>query len=410
MSVNTKDSLDKMYQRSVADKVNKLIVPCAILQNKIPMDSKAKLGREYLEPVALTFEHGVTYGDGTAFDLLDPVAGIYDEAKVTSNPVVLRSQISQSAANRLANDEKAFLSWAGLRSEVMKESLAKRAEMELIYGGKGIGTVASTADVSASDVATITISEATWAAAIWGGAENAVLEVRRGASLIASPTVTAVDCETRTLSVSGTEAELDAIAQDDVLYFKGSYTNNMAGLDKIVTNTGSLFNISAASYQLWKGSSYAVTGALTFGKALKAVGKSVARAGLSGDVILLINPEVFEQLNSDYAAYRSSDSSYNSAKGSLGVKALEFHYQGGMIEIMPHPFVKIGDGFAFKIGSCKRIGATDVTFDTSVDGEGEFFLPLASKAGYELRCQYDYALFHNRPAEIVKLTGITIQA
>ena len=160
-SVNTKTVLDTMFKRAVAPKVNSLMPSSSILLKAIPeLTGGTKLGREYLQPVALTFEHGVTYGDDTAFTLLDPVAGVYTEAKVTSNPVILRSQVSQSAANRLANDEKAFLSWAGLRSQVMKSSLAKRAELEMLYGNRGLGTIESDTD-GGTDVATIVISAAT---------------------------------------------------------------------------------------------------------------------------------------------------------------------------------------------------------------------------------------------------------
>lgn len=419
-TVNTKTTLDTMFKRAVAPKVNSLMPQNSILLQAIPtITSAEKLGREYLQPVALTFEHGITYGDDTAFTLNSAVAGVYTEAKVTSNPVILRSQVSQSAANRLANDEKAFLSWAGLRSQVMKNSLAKRAEIEMLYGQRGIGTVESTTDLTSGGDGTITITAATWSAALWGGMEGAVLQVFQsdlatGRAL--AVTVTSVDPDTRTLTVAGTETELDAIVAGDVIFFSGSnplgsssYAGNaMAGLDKILTNSGTLFNISATTYQLWKSSSYAAAGALTFGKVLKAAAKAVAKGGLEGEVSCMINPETFEQLNNDYAAYRAVDSSYKSAKGEMGVEALDFHYQGGLIKVQPHPYVKIGDGFIVPMDSLKRIGATDLTFDTGVDGEGSFFLPLASSAGYELRAQYDFALFCETPAKCVKISGIVL--
>jgi hypothetical protein len=418
-AVNTKTSLDTMFKRAVAPKVDRLMPQSAILQRLLPaIESSAKLGREYLQPVALTFEHGITYGDETAFTLANPVAGVYTEAKVTSNPVILRSQVSQSAANRLANDEKAFLSWAGLRSEVMKSSIAKRAELAMLYGRRGIATVESTTD-GGTDVATIKITAATWSAAIWGGMERAVLQVFQSdltTGRANAVTVTSVNPETREIVVAGTEAELDAIVAGDVIFFSGSNPNgtstyagqDMAGVDRILTNSGALFDINATTYQLWKASSYSVAGALTFGKVLKAAALGVNKGGLEGEISLLVNPDVFEQLNSDYASYRATDSSYKASKGELGVEALDFHYQAGLIKIMPHPFVKTGDGFMVQPDAWKRIGATDITFNTGVDGEGSFFLPLASQAGYELRCQYDYAVFCQFPGKQIKLSGITV--
>jgi len=56
----------------------------------------------------------------------------------------------------------------------------------------------------------------------------------------------------------------------------------------------------------------------------------------------------------------------------------------------------------------KRIGATDITFQTGAgsSGEAEFFLPLPTAAGYEIRCQYDFSVFIEAPAKCVKITGI----
>lgn len=408
MSVNTKTSLDTMFKRSVADKVNKLMPSTAIIQKLIPeIEAREKLGREYLQPVALTFEHGVTYGDGTAFTLNDPIAGVYTEAKVTSDPVVLRSQVSQSAANRMANDEKAFLNWAALRAEVMKSSLAKRAELAMLYGKSGLATLASATD-GGTDVATFVITDATWAAAIWGGMEGASIEVRNGASLVATATITSVDAENKSLVVAGTESELDNVTTGYKLYFKGSYANDMYGLDSIITNSGTLFNISASDYQLWKGNSHIITGGLTFGKILAAVSKPVARGGLDQDVIALVPSKSFEDLNAEYAAYRTTDASYKAAKGMNGVQSIQYHCQAGMIDVVPHPFVKEGEAFVMPKDALKRIGATDITFNTGAgsSGEAEFFLPLNGAAGYELRCQYDFAVFCEAPAKTVKITGI----
>ena len=418
VTTNTKATLDTMFKRSVADKVNKLMPTSSVIQKLYPsLEAKAKLGREYLCPVALTFEHGITYGDDTAFLLNAPVAGVYAEAKLSSAPVILRSQVSQSAANRLANDDKAFLSWAGLRAEIMKTSLAKRAELSMLYGGSGLATVAS---VSGQ---TITISAATFSGATWGGMETASIDIwaptgntRRLSGQTALPGVPAnsyevqsVDPTARTITVVGT---LTGVTAGDVIWLAGSRDAasgnviEMLGMDAICRNTGSLFGINATTYQLWRAGSYNVGGAITFGHILKAAAIPVVRGGAEGEAILFISPDKYETLNSDYSAYRATDASYKAGKGINGVESLEFHYQAGMINIMPHPFCNPGDGFLFNKDSFQRIGATDLTFDTNVNGEGEFFLPLANNAGYELRCQYDFSLFCNSPAKVVKLTNI----
>lgn len=410
---NTKSSLETTFKRTLADSLNVLMPSSAVMMKLYPSISK-ELGREYLEPVALTHEHGVTYGDGDAFTLEASVAGTYTEAKVDSNPVILRSRISQAAVNRMLKDDKTFMKLMGFRTKVMKESLVKRAEIAMLHGQTGIGAVESAADVG-SGTGSIVISAATWSPAIWGGMEGATLDVwnadldtQRNSN--AAITVSSVDPDTRTISLTGNETDLDAITATDVVFFRGSKANDMAGLNKIITNTGTLFNISASSYQLWKGNSESVTGALTFGKILKAAAKPVARGGLDGDAICLVPPRAFEQLNEDYAAYRSTDSSYKAGKGENGVESLDFHYQGGRIKIIPAPYLMEGQALLFPKEDVIRVGARDVTFGTDFDANGqplEYFHMLESVAGYEMRCQYDFSIFGRAPAKMVKISGIT---
>lgn len=410
---NTKSSLESTFKRTLADDLNILVPSSAVMTKLYPSIAK-ELGREYIEPVALTHEHGFTYGDGDAFTLNASVAGVYGEAEVDSNPVILRSRLSQAAVNRMLKDDKTFLKLMGFRTKVMKESVVKRAEIAMLYGQSGIGVVESETDEGGSGTGSIILTAGSWSPAIWGGMEGAKLDVYdttlatlRNADDI---TVVSVDPSTRSIQLSGTEAELDAIVATDVVFFKGSKTNDMAGLNKIITNTGSLFNINAGTYQLWQGSTSSVSGALTFGKILKAAAQPVARGGLDGDAICLVPPRAFEQLNEDYSAYRSADSSYKSAKGENGVESLDFHYQAGKIKIVPAPYVKEGDAFLFPKEDVIRVGARDVSFGTDFDADGkplEYFHMLESVAGYEMRCQYDFSIFCRAPAKTVKISGIT---
>jgi hypothetical protein len=110
-TVNTKTTLDTMFKYAVADKAHDLVPKTTKLLNMTKLTEAMKTGRKFLCPVALTLENGVTYGDGSAFTLNDAVAGVYDEIELDSAPVILRSQVSQSAANRMANDQKSFITW-----------------------------------------------------------------------------------------------------------------------------------------------------------------------------------------------------------------------------------------------------------------------------------------------------------
>lgn len=410
-AVNTKATLDTMFKYKMADSVNNLVPTCAIVQKMTPkLSSATKTGRAFLWPVALTYENGVTYGDGTAFTYNAAVSGVYEEISIDSNPCVLRSQVSIAAANRMANSEETFITHMSLRSGNMKESLTKRAEISSLYGKSGLGTISGNPTVNTTpnpDQATIVFTDATWAPGIWGGMEGSLLEVRNGASLVNANgdlTLVSVDYDAKSIVVSGDNTDLTDLADGYKVFFKGSYANDFYGIDYQLSNTGELFGIDAATYQLWKANSSAVTGALTMSKILKGVAKAVAKGGLSEDCTLLVSSLTWEGINSDLGALRTVDSSYKVTKGENGVTGIEFHCQAGTIKVVGHPMVKEGEAFLIPNKGLKRIGASEISFGF---GDGEYFEKLEGSAGYQLVAQYDWCILVEKPARCVKYTGIT---
>ncbi len=59
-----------------------------------------------------------------------------------------------------------------------------------------------------------------------------------------------------TAGVSGNVDPENAAA--DIIYFKGSYNKEFAGLHKIITNSGTIFNIDASEFDLFKGNEISV--------------------------------------------------------------------------------------------------------------------------------------------------------
>jgi len=406
-AANTKTTLDTMFKYKVASEVNSLIPSCAVMQKMIPkIADSEKLGRKFLWPVALTHENGVTYGDGDAFTYNAAIAGVYDEIEMDSYPVVLRSQVSLSAANRMAGNEQAFITHMSLRSGNMKESLSKRAEIEILHGKTGLGVILS--QTGSSTTRALVLTAASWAAGIWGGMEGALLENRDTAfaSLNTNTdiTIVSVDVATRTINVSGNATDLDAAVATSLLFFKGSYANSFAGIVKQVSNTGTLFGIAGATYQLWVATQHAVGGALTMSQILKGLAKAVGKGGLNEDVCLIVSPATYESLNSDLAALRAFDSSYSSDKAEVGVNSIKYHFQGGALEIVSHMFCKDGEAICFPKKGIKRIGTTDIVFGFG-DGD-DYFERLEGSAGYQLLAQYDYCTLVTAPAKCVMFTGI----
>jgi hypothetical protein len=409
MAAGDLSTLNGLFKVVYADKILDLIPDFAILQKRIEFSPADKqTGNYYAQPVVLKNEHGVTYlGDTGAVAALNAaVGGQTAEAQVKGSEMVLRAQLSYTALSRAATQgARAFRRASAFKVEDMNNSARKRLELSMLYGQRGLGVVSS------NTAGALVITDATWAPGVWAGLEGAILEAWSATTDSATQhnadlTISAVDMDAKTVTVTGTSA---AVVANDILYFKGARTstgfNEMAGVAKIIANSGTLFNISAASYSLWKGTTVSSVGQLTFAKIQDAAAKAVNK-GLMGKLLCLVSPRAWGVLNSDMAALRVLDGSYSSRKGENGHEALEFHGVNGPIEILSHPFVREGDTFLIPERDVLRIGSQDLDF--SVPGFNEQFFRLVD--GYnavELQCMCDQAVFIQKPAQAVLMTGIT---
>lgn len=399
---NTLDTLNGLFKEIYAKDLADLIPDGVKLLSKIPFAKKdAALGGFYHQPVVLGQEHGVTFagaGDD-AFTLEAPVAGQIKDAQVRGTQLVLRSVMGYASASRSTEGgAKAFKQATKFLVGNMLRSVTKKLEIEMLYGQIGYGVVASTAGT------VITIPAAEWAPGIWAGSENMPIEIRNasGATVRGTAKVTAVNFETKSITVDVLPAGTVAT---DVIWHKGAYSNEFAGIHKIITNTSTLFNIDASQYSLFKGNEFdASSSALSFAKIQDAIAKAVEK-GLDNDVMVLVNPSVWSDLLTDQSALKMNDSSYSSSLAENGSKEIRFHGQNGLIEIVPSIYCKQGYAYVISPDEMMRIGSTDVTFKRPGKGD-EFFRELENAAGYELRCYTDQALFCHAPGKNVLIKNI----
>jgi hypothetical protein len=409
---NTPTTLNGFFKESYAKDLKNLIPDGIKLLPMIPFSKKeAILGSLYHQPVILGHEHGVTFAGATddAFTLSDAVAGATKDAQVQGTQLVLRSVLGLAAASRAAaGDKAAFMGATKFLVKNMIQSVAKKLEIEMLYGQMGYASLDVVEPIGETVIA---IPAAEWAPGIWAGAENMPIEIRLTASPFTVKTtagtyITAVDFENKTITLSaGLATATVGSTAGDTIWHKSAYGNEFAGIHKIITNTGTLFNISASTYSLFKGNSYAAGGALSLAKLQDAISKAIAK-GLDNDVVVIVNPDVWVDLMNEQSALRVIDSSYSKEKSESGAKKLEFHSQNGTMEIVPSIYCKVGFAYVVSPDDFMRIGSTDVTFNRP-GKEGEFFRDLDSQAGYELRCYCDQALFCAAPAKQVIITGIT---
>ena len=401
---NTVGTLNGFFKETYADRLAELIPDGVKLLNKIKFMSKDKQpGNLYHQPIILGLEHGVTFAgsDEDAFNLQAPVAGQVKDAQVKGSPAVLRSLLGYVAASRAAlGGQKAFMDATKFLVANMLRSMSKKLEIEMLYGQVGYAVVGSALG------AVITIDTAEWAPGIWAGAEGMPIEVRDASTgaLKASVKVLSVDMSAQTITVDSSVAA--SIAAGDVIWHKGAYGNEFAGIHKILTvSSGSLFNIDVGTYNLFRGNSYpAGSAALSFTKLGQAATRAVEK-GQEGTLLALVNVRSWQNMLTDQAALRKYDQSYSPAKMENGSKSLKFHSQNGEIEIEPSLYVKQGYAYLLNVEDWMRVGSTDITFKRPGQGE-EFFRDLENSAAYELRLYTDQALFCQAPGRNTIITGI----
>jgi len=422
-------TLDGLYKNVYAGKIEDLIPRAMQVQQDVSfVVSSERLGLQYNQPVMLTDEAGFTYNlqsvnSSTAFALNDAIGGVMQNATVNGAEIVCRSWLSyQQSSRATAGGASAFTSATELQFKNNMNSMRKRLELACLYGGTGTGagglaTTASSTNASATTT-NVVITAATWASGIWSGLaggkvnfyDNAVL-VSTGADSIF--TVTTVTPSTRTLLITGTATGITAldtaIAADPTqvkIFFNGAYSKEMFGLIEIAKNTGSLFGISASTYDLWAGTTVTLTGAPTMGKFLGGIANAVGR-GLQEDGKLLVSVQTWNDLNTNEAALRVYDSSWKRSEAQNGSENITYYGPNGKVEIAPHIFMKGGQALFYVPDQCSRVGSVDVTYNQPGSGNGRIFFDIPAYAGYEFRSYTDQAIFCRKPATLVYFSGFT---
>lgn len=422
----TISDLDGLFKEVYAPDIAKLMPEASKLIKLIPFSEEEKIGDHFEQAVVLTYPHGVTYAAPAAgaFSLNNPIAPKSKPAQVDAYQHILRESMDYETASKASSGgKKAFRKATELDVELMMESITKRVELDIIYGQMGVGVSSSSANASATSTV-VTLTTASWASGIWAGMENCTIQFwkQSDSTLVSSAadaifTVSAVDVDNRKLTLTGTATGISALdtaiaAGACDIYFNGARTaastfSQMPGLIKIITNTGSLFNIDASVYNLWKGNTYNAAGQLTLSKILSGLAGPTGR-GLDEAVTVFLNDRTWANVASDQAALRKYDARYDEERAKNGFKALTFYSQNGEVELMPYNCIKEGEALAVPLKQCKRIGTTDITWTLpgSSPDNPRFFRELSDNAGFEYRVYSGQSVFLQKPAQALRITGI----
>lgn len=424
---NSVATLDGLFKIVYGDGPVNAVPESAVLQKLIPFKSSERIGKSYNFPVVLTAEAGVTYiaaGAG-AVTLTSSVAAVLKEAVVDAQQIVCRGQMDyEAAAKAISGGKAAFKNASEVLVENLMETAANRLEIANFYGqsATGLGTVDSSANTNTTTTV-LTFLAAGWAPGIWSGKEGASVQFWKVSDNTAAATtnlfvISAINFSDKKITVTGTATtgigELDTALSSGDCYvtFNGGKTGTSTysepvGIDKIITNSGSLFGISAATYSLWGGSSYSFgSAAVTVAKILNMVGMAVSKGGLMEPAEVLLSPKSYMNLAGTITDLRRQNGGASESKGIGGFESIELMGPNGRLSLIVSPLIKEGELFAgpFK-KRMKRIGASEFSFETP-GRKGELFLHVPDSNCYELRLYGSSQIVCECPAKFVKGTAI----
>jgi hypothetical protein len=398
------EDFSALHKVAYGSGVPELVPDIAIVQKDIKFNEAQLLGDYFEQAVRLALPGGFTRakGDGTAgaFTLNGASAGVQSKAKVYGYQVVLQDQIPYEDLSKAAKaGAQAYKASTALFWEGMQLSMRKMLEIMALYGNGGIGKVSTYTSGDPS----INISASDWAPQIWSGLEGASIEVMNGTTSTSrgSATISSVDIDNKKITLSGTVANT---AAGDTIYFKGGYGKEMYGLQSILSNTGSLFNISASSYANWKAASHTVSGAFSFQALKKGLGKGMAK-GLMYPINVYTSLGAFDDLLGDIQALRQVDKS-EVRKIELGQDEVVYKYAGVAATVKPHPMVKEGHALGVVPQFAKRVGSCDIGYGMPGRTDGKIWFDLESTAACEGRMYTHQGIFSEMPAVNVYWSSI----
>ena len=406
-------SLNALFKPVFADKVAWLIPEHEELVKTVPfVGNNQKNGGMYNQPVILGRDHGVTFlgENDNILNLEEPVVPPTANAQIRGSALTMRTYLTLTAMARAAKGPRAFVDATRYAVESLTKSFASVQEQIHWHGRSGLGYGTCTQSTK-----TIVIDAAEFAEAIWVGAIGMPVELRDGSAGSPGSTI-AMTTEIVSVNMS-TRAIVLAAAPANGSYNivrKGSYGVESYGLMKMLANTGSLFNIDAATYDMWRANQYAVGGALNFANVSEAIALAQGR-GLQGNIKGYVHPLAFRTLLPDYVALKSSgvfqSRTVNESEAknlAHGTKTIQFYINSVEVDILATNYMKRGQAAFVNMGDLLRVGSTAPTFSLPGLPEGEYFQLRQDQNAVQLRMFSDEALFCAKPANTIFFSGIVV--
>lgn len=394
-----------------------------------PVRKNKNPGGQMHNAVELRREQGITRsaaGQGASTAMNEAVQMYIGDAQVRGAQLAGRAEVTYEEISK-GESGNVYMEPMLVRVNSLKRSLESHLEQDLLYGGTARAVIAQSAYSNVSSTETqLTVANAEFAPGLlqpFEGAEYNFFDSSGSGSLVSSGSdavfsISTVDTTNRTFNVTGTatgitalEAALDSGAVG--AFPRGGKNSSgtqqeMTGAYTILNNSGTLFNIDAGTYSLWKATTYAARGRLTFDVVNQAVARVVGRVLRQKSFTLFCNPNGWADLLSDMHAQRVFDERTGVAKLEAGSKKLEFFSQNNdKITILSHPMVKEGHAFLFMDEDGIRVGSTFDWFNLpGVSEGGRIWENLPDDLGIQVRGYTVQALLLQQPACHCLITDI----
>ena len=422
-SRETLTTMNSFFKEIYAPKIQNLIPDHEMLLKEIPfmMAGGGSSYGEFVEPVILTRDHGISFlGNDTNTTLADPVVSVKKDARIVAAGKAMRTQITDMAASRAATNKQAFISAVNHAVKSLTESFACIQESSHWYGDGGYGRfTAATADLSATK---ITFTAPQFAPGLWIGGEGMPIDIysvtgsteltKVPNALVLSTTVSAVDMANRKLTLASVAGLSDST--EYIVLRKGAYGYESKGLFQILKNSGSLFNISAATYPLWAANQYNANGSLNYTKISDAVSLAMGR-GLRGPIDLVVHSTVFRHLFPDFLTVKDTSRtdfqgrSFDAASArnlEHGTDKVTFYINGVQVNVRSNEYCLPAYGAGIAMKEFSRVGSSQIRAGMPSSDEDAFF-PLESTAASEYRMFSDQALFTSAPSRSLLIYGVS---
>lgn len=409
------------FKRRYGSFINPLPSDNTVAQFSKFVQQDRRPGENYNFPVKVGGEHGMTANvDGSAFQLNPAVDSVLQNAQLDGATLALVGNVPYDVAFKSNNgagegsNGGAFMRAFDLKIESLMESMEFYRELSLLYGcgtaaaaAANIGAV--NASVSGANLAApqvINLSRASWAPGIWNmmiGGQVDILQSNGTTVRDSGVTVQSVDATQCRLTLFKTGSAA-TVAAGDLIVPTGWRTKSCYGLQALLENTGTILNINAALYPMWKAVQYPVGGPLGRAKLLQAMAR-IYPNGLRTGGKLFVNGMTFAELAEEADVLQRYTGNTDEVKRQ-GAEGLLYKSPVGNLEVSVHTYMKQGIAMFLKNGTVKRVGSTDVTFRG--DGPNDwFFLELPQNAGYQLRVMSNQAPVMEVPYHCAILSGIT---